>query len=75
MTQQRLADLSGVSRQTINALERNKKIARAFGVKIEEIFLYHADSEGGNTYKDGATIYVTFADSSGGGLDSEGDGM
>ena len=84
MTQRQLADLCGVSRQTINAVERNKyspslelafKIARVFGVEIEDIFLYEADTEGGNTYKDGATIYVTFADSSGGGVDSEGDGM
>ena len=84
MTQQQLADLCAVSRQTINAIERNKyppslevafRIARVFGVAIEDIFLYDADSEGGNTYKDGATIYVTFADSSGGSMDSEGDGM
>ena len=42
-----LADRLGVSRQTINALERNKydpslplafKIARLFGRRIEEIF-------------------------------------
>ena len=84
MTQQQLADLCGVSRQTINAIERNKyppslelafRIAHVFGVPIEDIFLYDADTEGGNTYKDGATIYVTFADSSGGGMDREGDGM
>ena len=82
MTQQKLADLCGVSRQTVNAVERNKyspslevafKIARVFGVTIEDIFLYDADTEGGNTFKDGATIYVTFADSSGGGMDSESD--
>jgi putative transcriptional regulator len=82
LTQQQLADLCRVSRQTINAVERNKyppslelafKIARVFGASIEDIFLYDADSEGGNTYKDGATIYVTFADSSGGGTDSESD--
>jgi putative transcriptional regulator len=45
MTQQQLADLCGVSRQTINAVEREKyspslelafKIARVFGVAIEE---------------------------------------
>jgi hypothetical protein len=42
-------------------------------VAIEDIFLYDVDTEGGNTYKDGATIYVTFADSSGGGMDSEGE--
>lgn len=84
MTQQQLGDLCGVSRQTINAVERNKyspslelafKVARVFGASIEDIFLCDAEREGGNTYKDGATIYVTFADSSGGGMDSEGDGM
>lgn len=84
MTRQQLADLCGVSRQTINAIERNKyppslevafRIASVFGVAIEDIFLHDADTESGNTYKDGATIYVTFADSSGGGMDSEGDGM
>jgi putative transcriptional regulator len=46
-SQSDLADRLGVSRQTINALERNKydpslplafKIARLFGRRIEEIF-------------------------------------
>ena len=84
MTQQRLADLSGVSRQTINALERNKvspslevafKIARAFGVSVEDIFLYEPDPEGENPYRDGVTIHVTFADPSGGSMNSEGEGL
>ena len=39
---------------------------------IEDIFLYDAEREGGNMYKDGATIYVTFADRSGGSMDNEG---
>ncbi len=82
MTQQQLADLCGVSRQTINAVERNKyspslelalRIAHVFGVAIEDIFLYDADTEGENTYKGDATIYVTFADSSRGDMDSEGE--
>lgn len=47
MTQAELAEKIGVSRQTINAMESNKyvpstvlalKIARLFGVKVEEIF-------------------------------------
>jgi putative transcriptional regulator len=80
MTQQQLADLCGVSRQTINAVERNKyspslelafKIARVFGVTIEDMFLYETDPEGGSLSQDGVTIHVTFADSSGGGMDSE----
>jgi putative transcriptional regulator len=80
MTQQQLADLCGVSRQTINAVERNKyspslelafKIAHVFGASIEDIFLYEADPEGGNPNEDGVTIHVTFADSSDGSMDSE----
>lgn len=47
-TQAQLAEKIGVSRQTINAMESNKyvpstilalKIARLFGVKVEEVFL------------------------------------
>jgi putative transcriptional regulator len=49
MTQQDLADKVGVTRQTIIAIESGKyapslplafKIARSFGVKIEDIFEY-----------------------------------
>ena len=49
MTQQQLAELVGVTRQTIIALEAGKytpsltlaiKIARAFGVTVEEVFQY-----------------------------------
>ncbi len=48
ISQAELADTLGVSRQTINALETGKydpslplafKIAKLFGLKIEEIFL------------------------------------
>lgn len=48
MTQQKLAQKIGVSRQTINAMESNKyvpstvlalKIARLFNKKVEEIFI------------------------------------
>ena len=49
MTQQSLADRVGVTRQTIIALESGKyapslmlalRIARAFGVNVEEVFEY-----------------------------------
>jgi len=54
MTQQDLADKAGVTRQTINAIEAGKyspsltlafKIAREFGVKVEDVFQYD-NSEG-----------------------------
>ena len=47
MTQQRLADEAGVSRQTINAIENNKydptlglamRLARLLNTPVEEIF-------------------------------------
>ena len=50
MTQQRLADMVGVTRQTIIAIEGGNyspsltlafKIARAFDLKIEEVFEYN----------------------------------
>ncbi len=49
MTQQELADLTGVTRQTIVAIENGKysptlelsfKIAREFGVPLDEVFTY-----------------------------------
>ncbi|MHC4325063.1 MAG: helix-turn-helix transcriptional regulator [Planctomycetota bacterium] len=49
MTQQQLADRVGVTRQTIIAIESGKyspslplafRIARAFGVSIEQVFQY-----------------------------------
>ena len=49
MTQQALADKAGVTRQTIIAIEQGKyapslplafRIARAFGVKIEDVFQF-----------------------------------
>jgi putative transcriptional regulator len=49
MTQQQLADRAGVTRQTIIAIESGKyapslplafRIARTFGVPIEQVFLY-----------------------------------
>jgi len=54
MTQQQLADLAGVTRQTIIALEANRyapslplafRIARVFGVAIEEVFQYDEEPE------------------------------
>lgn len=51
MTQQQLADLVGVTRQTINAIEHNKyspslevafKIAVAFDKPLTEVFQYEA---------------------------------
>lgn len=52
MTQQRLADAVGVSRQTINAIESGKfipstvlalKIARIFSKPVEKIFILEDD--------------------------------
>jgi len=52
MTQQELANRVGVTRQTIIAIESGKycpslplafKIARSFGKKIEEVFLYETE--------------------------------
>lgn len=49
MTQQQLADLAGVTRQTIVAVEKGKyspslelafKIARVFGTPLESVFSY-----------------------------------
>lgn len=54
MTQQELAEACGVSRQTIVAIEKGNyspslelafKIARAFGVSIEEVFSYSDTKE------------------------------
>lgn len=51
MTQQELAEITGVSRQTINSIEAGKyspslklafQIADAFGVPIGEVFDYEA---------------------------------
>ncbi|MCP4609157.1 MAG: helix-turn-helix transcriptional regulator [Planctomycetes bacterium] len=49
MTQQQLADKAGVTRQTIIAIESGKyapslplafKVARTFGISIEDVFQY-----------------------------------
>lgn len=52
MTQQQLAKLVGVTRQTVNAIELGKyspslevafRIAHVFGMPLEEVFRYQAD--------------------------------
>jgi putative transcriptional regulator len=52
MTQQQLADLVGVSRQTVVALEKGRynpslelamRIARVFGLTVEEVFRLERD--------------------------------
>jgi putative transcriptional regulator len=52
MTQQELAEQVGVSRQTINAIERGKhqpslelafKLADVFGKRVDDVFNYHPD--------------------------------
>ncbi len=56
LTQEELAKALGVSRQTIIAIEKGKydpslrlafKIARFFGVRIEDIFIYDEDEPKG----------------------------
>lgn len=55
MTQQQLADLVGVTRQTVNAIEGNKyspslevafRIARVFDVPLEHVFQYEGPEAG-----------------------------
>jgi putative transcriptional regulator len=69
MTQKELANLIGVSRQTVNAIERNKyspslevafRIAHAFGTSIENVFFYEPDIEGEHKYKDGLIVEVSW---------------
>jgi putative transcriptional regulator len=56
MTQQELADLISVTRQTVIAIERDKyspslevafRIAHVFGVPLEHVFQYEAPSSRG----------------------------
>ena len=56
MTQQQLADKVGVTRQTIIAMEQEKyspslelafRVAKVFGVPLEEVFTYEAEAESG----------------------------
>ena len=61
MSQQTLAELTGDSRQTINAIELGKytpsldlayKIAHVFNVLIDDVFEYAATSESSKEYKE-----------------------
>lgn len=60
MTQQELAKKTGVSRQTIIAIESGKyspslelavRIAYAFGVKLDEVFVYAVKEDGKENVK------------------------
>lgn len=71
MTQQELAERVGVSRQTINALERSKhqpslelafKIADAFGKPIEKVFCYCPDLDIDYEWSITVIIEVSFDD-------------
>ena len=55
MTQQQLADLIGVTRQTVNAIELGKyspslevafRIAAVFGMPIDQVFQFHGKVKG-----------------------------
>ena len=55
MTQQQLADATGVTRQTIIAIEAGKyapsltlafRIAKAFNVSIDDVFRYDSETSG-----------------------------
>ena len=54
MTQQQLADLIGVTRQTVNAIELGKyspslevafRIATVFSVPLDQVFQYHGKAK------------------------------
>ena len=68
MTQKELAELIGVSRQTIMAIEGNKyppslevafRIAHVFCTSIEDIFVYEHDYDPEHEYKDGLVVEVS----------------
>lgn len=55
MTQEQLAELAGVTRNTIMSIEKDKycpslklgyRIARIFGVGIDDVFTYEEDKDG-----------------------------
>lgn len=61
LTQETLAEKVGVTRQTIHAIEKGKydpslelafKLARLFGIRVEDIFLYE-DHEARNSERKG----------------------
>ena len=69
MTQKELAEFVGVSRQTINAIERDKypptlevafRIAHVLGTSIEDVFFYEPDIEGEHEFAHGLVVEVTW---------------
>ena len=67
MTQKKLAEYVGVSRQTINAIEGGKyppslevafRIANILCTPLENVFFYEPDIEGGNEFAAGLVIEV-----------------
>ena len=81
MTQKELAELIGVSRQTVHAIERGKysptlevafRIARVFGTSIEDIFFYEPDIEGDHEFADGVEVEISWDGDDGGSTDNEG---
>ena len=81
MTQKELAELIGVSRPTVNAIERNKyppslevafRIAHAFGTSIESVFFYEPDIGGEHPFADGLEVEISWDSDEGGGTDNEG---
>jgi len=69
MTQKELAELIGVSRQTVNAIEGNRyspslevafRIAHVFGTSIENVFFYEPDIEGEHEFADGLIVDVSW---------------
>ena len=70
MTQQQLAALLGVSRQTIISLESGKynpsillahKIAQTFGVHIEDIFLFEEDEALSSRSRRSSVFFILFS--------------
>ena len=81
MTQNELAKLIGVSRQTINAIEGNKypptlevafRIVHVFGTSIEDVFFYEPDIEGEHEFADGVELEISWDGDEGGSIDNEG---
>jgi putative transcriptional regulator len=67
MSQKKLVELIGVSRQTVNAIESSKyspslevafRIAHAFGMSIEDVFFYEPDIDGEHEFADGLVVEV-----------------
>ena len=81
MTQKELAKLIGVSRQTVNAIERNKyspslevafRIAHAFGTSVESVFFYEPEIEGEHEFADSVEVEISWDGAEG--EDSDNDG-